>query len=168
MLQIRKLFTKNPTNIPVVQDGIVIQEVGDDKNEFVWISVGEIKNDVNGTSITNIKLGRYSSFTMTTTTTPPTPPEPKQEADKTTYDVTTTAEYISGYCIENSQGICNNKQYRSKGNFESLGTWISNTIDNGGYFSNSDKTSASSRATCQFASHYSVAFRPLLDCYPET
>ena len=54
------------TNIPVVQDGIVIQNVTD-LNEFVWVPVGEIKNDAveNTTNKTTITLGRYSNFTVT-------------------------------------------------------------------------------------------------------
>ena len=54
------------TNIPVVQDGIVIQNATDG-NEFVWVPVGEIKNDAveNTTNKTTITLGRYSNFTVT-------------------------------------------------------------------------------------------------------
>ncbi|MGN1269989.1 MAG: Tfp pilus assembly protein FimT/FimU, partial [Clostridia bacterium] len=48
------------TNIPVVQDGIVIQDSAG--NQFVWIPVGEIKNDAteNTTNKTTITLGRYT------------------------------------------------------------------------------------------------------------
>ncbi|MGN1269284.1 MAG: type II secretion system protein [Clostridia bacterium] len=48
------------TNIPVVQDGIVIQDSAG--NQFVWIPVGEIKNDAteNTTNKTTIILGRYT------------------------------------------------------------------------------------------------------------
>ena len=47
-------------NIPAVQDGIVIEN-GTDKNQFVWIPVGTIKNKDNTTN--TITLGRYSNFT---------------------------------------------------------------------------------------------------------
>ena len=53
-------------HIPAVQDGIVIEN-GTDKNQFVWVPVGTIKNksgDSRGTTSTII-LGRYSDFTMT-------------------------------------------------------------------------------------------------------
>ena len=49
-------------HIPAVQDGIVIEN-GTDKNQFVWVPVGTIKNKNNTTN--TITLGRYSSFTAT-------------------------------------------------------------------------------------------------------
>ena len=135
------------TGEPVVQDGIVIRHETD-LNEFVWVPVGEIKNDAveNTENITNIQLGRYQSFTMTTTTTPPTPPSPKQEASKTAYDTTNEADLIASgsyYFFENSTGTYNETTYKSPeltqsynqgANFETLGSWISNTIENGGYY----------------------------------
>ena len=135
------------TGEPVVQDGIVIRHETD-LNEFVWVPVGEIKNDAveNTENITNIQLGRYQSFTMTTTTTPPTPPSPKQEASKTAYDTTNEADLIASgsyYFFENSTGTYNETTYKSPeltqsynqgANFETLGSWIENTIENGGYY----------------------------------
>ena len=119
------------TNIPVVQDGIVIQDA--EGNEFVWVPVGKIKNNREGTNITNLKLGRYMDFTMGVNN---TPPDPKQEASKTEYDNTTEADIIDIYypVFENSTGTYNGIQYKSTGNFKTLGEWISNTIDNGGYY----------------------------------
>ena len=49
-------------HIPAVQDGIVIEN-GTDKNQFVWVPVGTIKNKNNTTN--TITLGRYSNFTAT-------------------------------------------------------------------------------------------------------
>ena len=59
-------YTYSGDNVPAVQDGIVIEN-GTDKNQFVWVPVGTIKNksgDSRGTTSTII-LGRYSDFTMT-------------------------------------------------------------------------------------------------------
>ncbi len=53
----------NPTHIPTVQDGIVIEDAtSGEKNQFVWIPTGEINNKENDTDMgptTEIKLGRY-------------------------------------------------------------------------------------------------------------
>ena len=122
------------TGEPVVQDGIVIQH-GTDENEFVWVPVGTIKNDTTGASTTNIQLGRYEDFTMNTETTPPTP---FQVADEETYDtvtelIKTSSSSQYGY-FENSTGTYDGTQYKSIGNFTTLGSWIENTIDNGGYY----------------------------------
>ena len=53
-------YTYSGDNIPAVQDGIVIEN-GTDKNQFVWVPVGTIKNKDNTTK--TITLGRYSNFT---------------------------------------------------------------------------------------------------------
>ena len=55
-------YTYSGDNIPTVQDGIVIEN-GTDKNQFVWVPVGTIKNKDNTTK--TITLGRYSNFTAT-------------------------------------------------------------------------------------------------------
>ena len=55
-------YTYSGDNIPAVQDGIVIEN-GTDKNQFVWVPVGTIKNKDNTTN--TITLGRYSNFTAT-------------------------------------------------------------------------------------------------------
>ena len=49
-------YTYSGDNIPAVQDGIVIEN-GTDKNQFVWVPVGTIKNKNNTTN--TITLGRY-------------------------------------------------------------------------------------------------------------
>ena len=129
-----------PTGEPVVQDGIVIQHETD-LNEFVWVPVGEIKNDAveNTTNKIEIQLGRYEDFTMTETT-PPMPPQPKQKASRTEYDNTTSNDLIeyelegNSSFFENSLGKYNNKTYKSIANFETLGSWINNTLSNGGYY----------------------------------
>ena len=130
------------TGTPVVQDGIVIQHATD-LNEFVWVPVGEIKNDaIEGTTNkTNIQLGRYdgestNGFQMDTTTTPPTPPSPKQVASKTEYDTVTANDFIpsgSANYIENSTGTYYGTTYNGT-KFTTLGSWIANTIDNKGYY----------------------------------
>ena len=129
------------TGIPVVQDGIIIQHETD-LNEFVWVPVGEIKNDAKGENITEIKLGRYNNylngFEMNKNTTPPTPPDPCQEASKTEYDtdivLINLGEGYYGYdMFENTTGEYEGTKYLGE-RFETLGNWISNTIDNRGYY----------------------------------
>ena len=126
------------TGIPVVQDGIVIQD--GEGNEFVWVPVGDIYNDTTGTNITPIKLGRYDTnngFIMDTNTTPPTPPTPIQQASITEYDVENSSYLINinnTRFFEKSTGTYNDYTYKTTGNFEGLGTWIANTIYNGGYY----------------------------------
>ena len=128
------------TGEPVVQDGIVIQHK-DDLNEFVWVPVGETVNNAEGTNTTEIKLGRYDNinngFIMDTSTTPPTSPLPFQEASKTDYNtvselikISSTATY--GF-FENSTGTYNVTKYNGT-KFATLGSWISNTLENGGYY----------------------------------
>ncbi len=58
----------NPTHIPTVQDGIVIEDAegADSGNQFVWIPTGIIKNKYNTT--TEIKLGRYDFYEKTEVT----------------------------------------------------------------------------------------------------
>ena len=127
------------TGEPVVQDGIVIQHETD-LNEFVWVPVGEIKNDAveNTTNKTTITLGRYNNylnagFIMDTTTTPPTPPLPKHVADKDTYDTTTSNDIISSSYFENTTGTYDGRTYEGE-RFKTLGNWIKNTLDNRGYY----------------------------------
>ena len=55
-------YTYSGDTIPAVQDGVVIEN-GTDRNQFVWVPVGTIKNKDNTTN--TITLGRYSSFTAT-------------------------------------------------------------------------------------------------------
>ena len=124
------------TNIPVVQDGIVIQD--GEGNEFVWVPVGEIYNDTTGKNVTQIKLGRYNTWTMDENTTPPTPPSPKQEADKDTCDTVTANDIIISGVYSDEHFEITTGEYEGiiyKGaKFTTLGSWIGNTIDNGGYY----------------------------------
>ena len=122
------------TGEPVVQDGIVIQHE-EDKNEFVWVPVGNIKNDTTGASTTNIQLGRYEDFTMNTETTPPTPPTPKQVASITAYDPEVLIRYddYSGF-FDNGTGTYNGVQLKIAGNFETIESWLRNSLYNGGYY----------------------------------
>ncbi|MGN1269327.1 MAG: Tfp pilus assembly protein FimT/FimU, partial [Clostridia bacterium] len=132
------------TNIPVVQDGIVIQNETD-LNEFVWVPVGEIKNDAveNTTNKTTITLGRYSNYTVAADGTLPTP---AQVASKTDYD---TPIPIDTYYIEISSdfagGTFGGTEYKAAGEYTdykgvtntkafNLQEWISTSLDNGGYY----------------------------------
>ncbi|MGN1269419.1 MAG: hypothetical protein ACI4UU_00915 [Clostridia bacterium] len=121
-----------------MQDGIVIQNETD-LNEFVWVPVGEIKNDAveNTTNKTTITLGRYEDFTVAANGTLPTP---AQTASKTAYD---TPTLISSYYIEISSsfagGTFGGKTYKAASSYGNtkvlnLQEWISTSLDNGGYY----------------------------------
>ena len=126
------------TKIPVVQDGIVIKNATDG-NEFVWVPVGTIKNDAveNTTNTTTIKLGRYSSFTVTAGVLP----TPAQEATTSSYN---TPVAINSYYYEVSNSFTGtllsktgeNKPANEYGNTKAynLQEWISTTLANGGYY----------------------------------
>jgi len=131
------------TKIPVVQDGIVIKHATDG-NQFVWVPIGDIKNDavVNTTNKTTITLGRYSSFGTGANATP------VQTATKDMLD-NTEPKPISTYYFEissNFQGGPYGDVTYKAGSGETdteaylntkatnLTEWINGAIDNGGYY----------------------------------
>jgi len=116
------------TGEPVVQDGIVIED--GEGNQFVWIPVGTINNkaDDEKGETTEIKLGRYSSFTMGTNNTPPTP---TQEATVEGYD---TATIIDNYFFENMSGEYDGTTYSGNTKTIDLQGWIRTTLANKGYY----------------------------------
>ena len=129
------------TKIPVVQDGIVIKNATDG-NEFVWVPVGTIKNDAvsNTTNTTTIKLGRYSSFTVTGNVLP----NPAQEATTSSYNTPVGIELgIEIFSFEVSDSFAGGEfdgttygAASSYGNTKAtnLQEWISTTLANGGYY----------------------------------
>ena len=123
------------TNIPVVQDGIVIKNATDG-NEFVWVPVGTIKNDAveNTTNTTTITLARYSNG------------ETVQVSNKTDYNnpvgiknsSTDAFEFIE--ISKNFEGTTIGETvYSSADTYENgksynLQEWITTTLDNNGYY----------------------------------
>ena len=121
------------TNTPVVQDGIVIKH-STDGNQFVWVPIGEIKNDAveNTSNKTNIKLGRYSNFGTGANATP------DQEARKDMPDNEPPVP-IETYYFEISNNFQASGTYgaaSSYGNTKAtnLTEWINGALDNGGYY----------------------------------
>jgi len=125
------------TNTPVVQDGIVIKHA-EDGNQFVWVPIGEIKNDAveNTSNKTNIKLGRYSNFGTGANATP------AQEARKDIPDNEPPVP-ISTYYFEISSnfpgGTYSGTTYKKASEYgntqaTNLTEWINGALDNGGYY----------------------------------
>jgi len=125
------------TNTPVVQDGIVIKH-STDGNQFVWVPIGDIKNDAveNTSNKTNIKLGRYSNFGTGANATP------AQEARKDIPDNEPPVP-ISTYYFEISSnfpgGTYSGTTYKKASEYgntkaTNLTEWINGALDNGGYY----------------------------------
>jgi len=128
------------TNTPVVQDGIVIKH-STDGNQFVWVPIGEIKNDAveNTSNKTNIKLGRYENFGTGANATP------VQEARKNMPDneppaLITVDSYTAFEISSNFPGVTyNNVTYSAASGYgntkaTNLTEWINGAIDNEGYY----------------------------------
>ena len=105
-------YTYTGDKKPTVQDGIVIED--EEGNQFVWIPVGEIKNKDGST--TTITLGRYSFDGIDGT--------PTLKQNGTDYSKTVT---ISNYYQELTSDFENRAS-------KSLGTFISKTNRNRGYY----------------------------------
>ena len=113
-------------HIPAVQDGIVIEN-GTDKNQFVWVPVGTIKNKNNTTN--TITLGRYSSFTATNGVYTP--------AQVASVENCTNAVTISDMYQELSTSRGGNSAEDStaqNATARNLEEFISTTLANGGYY----------------------------------
>ncbi len=119
-------YTYSGDNIPAVQDGIVIEN-GTDKNQFVWVPVGTIKNKNNTTN--TITLGRYE-FDITGELKSTTPAQVASvenctkivtiSKDETDYQELSTSR-ISSSSSENTTA-------------RNLAEFISTTLANGGYY----------------------------------
>ncbi len=104
-------YSKTNPGTPTVQDGIVVADK--DGNQFVWIPVGEIKNDTNGKT-TTITLGRYTEFTDNEV------PKTIGETIDTLYKEETKSEHESS---EKTNAIAKN-----------ITDFVNNSKSNGGYY----------------------------------
>ncbi len=96
---------------PCVQDGIVIQD--GEGNQFVWIPVGNIKNKDNTTTL--ITLGRYTFIKN---------------------DIPRLQQFATSYSRIITIGSYYQEKISDDGNTaaKSLSTFVSKTINNGGYY----------------------------------
>ena len=121
-------YTYSGDNIPAVQDGIVIEN-GEDKNQFVWVPVGTIKNK-NGSTNT-ITLGRYE-FDSSTGALKSNTPVQVASVENCTQEVTINTNYkeLSVFRAGNSatDSTAQNATARN------LSEFISTTLANRGYY----------------------------------
>ena len=122
-------YTYSGDNIPAVQDGIVIEH-GTDKNQFVWVPVGTIKNKDNTTN--TITLGRYSDFTMTNGAVASGQPVQIASVENCTQEVTISTNYkeLSTFRAGNSATDATAQNATAR----NLVQFISTTLTNGGYY----------------------------------
>ena len=121
-------YTYSGDNIPAVQDGIVIEN-GTDKNQFVWVPVGTIKNKNNTTN--TITLGRYE-FDSNTGALKSNTPVQVASVENCTQEVTINTNYkeLSVFRAGNS-ATDSTAQNATARNLEEF---ISTTLANGGYY----------------------------------
>ena len=121
-------YTYSVDNIPTVQDGIVIEN-GEDKNQFVWVPVGTIKNRDNTTN--TITLGRYE-FDSNTGALKSNTPVQVASVENCTQEVTINTNYkeLSVFRAGNSatDSTAQNATARN------LSEFISTTLANRGYY----------------------------------
>ena len=122
-------YTYSGDTIPAVQDGIVIEN-GTDKNQFVWVPVGTIKNKDNTTN--TITLGRYSDFTAIDGKYTPV-----QSAEN--YNAETPITITSGSSSWNSKELSTFRDGSKSNGSENatarnLAEFISTSLSNGGYY----------------------------------
>ncbi|MGN1270205.1 MAG: hypothetical protein ACI4UU_05005 [Clostridia bacterium] len=131
------------TNTPVVQDGIVIQDSAG--NQFVWIPVGEIKNDAveNTTNKTTITLGRYTfdvgSYDSTTETFNGTGEETLvQEAytdeNETNYTNTVTINTYNQELSTPREGVASVGTTGKNATAKDLASFVDSVKTKGGYY----------------------------------
>lgn len=125
-------YTYSGDTIPAVQDGIVIEN-GTDKNQFVWVPVGTIKNksdDSKGATST-ITLGRYE-FDSNTGALKSNTPAQVASVENYTKAVTISDMYqeLSTFRPGNSakDSTAENATARN------LAEFISTSLSNGGYY----------------------------------
>ena len=117
-------YTYSGDNIPAVQDGIVIEN-GEDKNQFVWVPVGTIKNRDNTTN--TITLGRYE-FDSSTGALKSNTPVQVASVENCTQEVTINTYYKELSTSRISSSSSENTTARN------LKEFISTTLANGGYY----------------------------------
>ena len=124
-------YTYSGDTIPAVQDGIVIEN-GTDKNQFVWVPVGTIKNKDNTTN--TITLGRYSDFTAIDGKY-----TPAQSAEN--YNAETPITITSGSISWNYKELTTFREGNTATNStaqnataRNLAEFISTSLSNGGYY----------------------------------
>mgnify|MGYP002567850951 CR=1 FL=1 len=119
-------YTYSGDNIPAVQDGIVIEN-GTDKNQFVWVPVGIIKNKDNITK--TITLGRYSNFTATNGEY-----TPAQVASVENYkqEVAIDTDYQELSTFREGKSVTDSTAQNATA--RNLEEFISTTLANGGYY----------------------------------
>ena len=113
-------------HIPAVQDGIVIEN-GTDKNQFVWVPVGTIKNKNNTTN--TITLGRYSSFTATNGV---YTPAQVASVENCTQEVTIKTNYKELSTARGGNSATDSTAQNATA--RNLEEFISTTLANGGYY----------------------------------
>ena len=115
-------------HIPAVQDGIVIEN-GTDKNQFVWVPVGTIKNKNNTTN--TITLGRYE-FDKSTGALTSTTPAQVASVENCTQTVTISNKYQE---LSTSRGGNSAEDSTAQNaTARNLEEFISTTLANGGYY----------------------------------
>ena len=121
-------YTYSGDNIPAVQDGIVIEN-GTDKNQFVWVPVGTIKNKNNTTN--TITLGRYE-FDSNTGALKSNTPVQVASVENCTNAVTISDRYqeLSTFRAGNSATDSKAKNATAR----NLSEFISTSLSNGGYY----------------------------------
>ena len=119
-------YTYSGDNIPAVQDGIVIEN-GTDKNQFVWVPVGTIKNKDNTTK--TITLGRYSDFTAKSGVYTPVQVASVENCTQTV-TISDCYQELSTFREGNSKTDSTAKNATAR----NLAKFISTTLSNGGYY----------------------------------
>ena len=122
-------YTYSGDNIPAVQDGIVIEN-GTDKNQFVWVPVGTIKNKNNTTN--TITLGRYSDFTMTNGAVASGQPAQVASVENCTKVVTINEK--DQELSTSREGNSATDSTAQNATARNLSEFISTTLANGGYY----------------------------------
>ena len=126
-------YTYSGDNIPAVQDGIVIEN-GTDKNQFVWVPVGTIKNksgDSRGTTSTII-LGRYSDFTMTNGAVASGQPVQVASVENYAQEVTINNKFKELSTSRGGNSATDSTAQNATA--RNLKEFISTTLSNGGYY----------------------------------
>ena len=102
--------------------GIVIEDSSG--NQFVWVPIGTITKSDNTT--VNIEFGRYSDFSLTAT--------PAQYASEGRWNaLTTIGTYFSEVTTYRTSTYASRLE-ESNATAKDLATFISNALDNGGYY----------------------------------
>ena len=115
-------------HIPAVQDGIVIEN-GTDKNQFVWVPVGTIKNKDNTTN--TITLGRYE-FDSNTGALKSTTPVQVASVENCTQEVTINTYYKELSTPRGGNSATDSTAQNATA--RDLKIFIETSLANGGYY----------------------------------